>query len=1164
MKRIRLKSIYILILIISITINSVNYSFANDIFNNENINILADENINNSEDRVIKNELENDLKAINEYDNTNENKSNSLVNQNKNNSGSEHEKENKSLLNFKIRPTKEIVFGFNEFDYVVSYEMTSSNQDIASIVVTIPKELEIVSFKNEDINIIEQQHKDNKIFYTLNTKDITNIKGNLSFKVKFKTGTKDSSKAIVKASIQYPNEHIISSNPVIFNNFSVADVNIYSIEETVSKGEEFSYIVNISSQKNKSPLTLTVNMSDTLDILASNDFAGIKPVIDNNANTVTFEIPVSENPISAQFEISVKFKENSQNGAVGNAYAKIESNNIELAKSNSSDTILELKQKLELVKNMMNSTSISPNSISKYRITVKNKDQLNLKGFLIKDLLPKEAIFINAKLKDAKLKEIPHVNVNENNGSIEVRIPNEYKENNIYLDVTVEYKNVTIGDSITNTAEIYDQRDNYINKASITNLVQEKIGQGVISKIATSRINSAGGAQGWNLYIRNDGNVAFDKFILEDNIPYENNLYVITSGKYENFDSNTSITINAKTNKRELKNIITLLGDELSEGKSIDLRTILNPNEYMVKYEVIIENIPVGFTYSGWSCMRLDGNVRNKHEDGTFINNNEKITNTATLRYISDEIKGTVKDSDSFLFKTAYTAYTEKNIIKRSTKINDTAEYELLVKSPKRNLPNPIVFDILPDGMEYVGYEINIKDNKGTIINSSLKDNIKFEQVKENENDIVRWIFNGNLPQNYSISINLTLKQIKKKSFVFNEMGVSTQNINGEIKGVSKVPDNEFNVSIDELKFDTVEPIGYDYDGNGNKGGDIFANATAKYDIGNSRSITARKYIKNNYDLNYSTNIVAKQTGVVNYKLEVENTSNDEIKNLSIIDILPSIGDKNLLNNSDRGSLFTPILVDKFKIYQENKLINTDVKVSYSYSNNPERNSLRGTIGSGVWLDEIIYGWAIRSLKFDFNNLVIKPNDKLVIEYSMIIPRHVDYDIYAINSFQASFNDLDGNLLYPIESNKVIVKTQSQPPTRPDNPVVPPTDSDNPVVPPTDSDNPVVPPTDSDNPVVPPTDPDNPVVPPTDSDNPVVPPTDPDNPVVPPTDPDNPVVPPKNPSKVDKPFKITIDDITKENFNPKTGDDSLLVYIGVSSVCLIIFIIINKKNINKR
>ncbi|MGX4601751.1 immunoglobulin-like domain-containing protein [Faecalimicrobium sp. JNUCC 81] len=121
------------------------------------------------------------------------------------------------------------------------------------------------------------------------------------------------------------------------------------------------------------------------------------------------------------------------------------------------------------------------------------------------------------------------------------------------------------------------------------------------------------------------------------------------------------------------------------------------------------------------------------------------------------------------------------------------------------------------------------------------------------------------------------------------------------------------------------------------------------------------------------------------------------------------------------------------------------------------------------------------------------------------------------------------------------------------------------VVPPTEPDKPVVPPTEPDKPVVPPTEPDKPVVPPTEPDKPVVPPTESDKPVVPPTEPDKPVVPPTKPSKEDKPFKITIDDITNENLNnetglnPKTGDDSLLIYIGASSISLILFMIINRK-----
>ncbi|EPZ61706.1 hypothetical protein H477_6002 [[Clostridium] sordellii ATCC 9714] len=75
-------------------------------------------------------------------------------------------------------------------------------------------------------------------------------------------------------------------------------------------------------------------------------------------------------------------------------------------------------------------------------------------------------------------------------------------------------------------------------------------------------------------------------------------------------------------------------------------------------------------------------------------------------------------------------------------------------------------------------------------------------------------------------------------------MGVSTQNINGEIRGVYGVPDNEMDIPINELETDISEPLGYDYDGNGNIGGDIYAQSIANYNISKNSGITSEKYIK--------------------------------------------------------------------------------------------------------------------------------------------------------------------------------------------------------------------------------------------------------------------------------------------------------------------------------
>ncbi len=939
----------------------------------------------------------------------------------------------KPLLNFTVSSNKEIVNIGEEFIYTLTYEMLNANQENAKIEINIPDNLELISYENSNDKIVEQKFVDGKLIYTLNTKDIEKIDGTLNFKVKFKDGVEDATSVSLEAKVKYPTEYIAKSSPVILNNFSVAEISIISTENKVAKDEEFTYIVNFTSQGGKDPLKVVLKLSDTIEILAANNLSGITPIIDKEKGTVTYEIPVGDKPISSQFEIRVKFKGSSQNGAIGNVVANIIKDEIPVKESVSSDTILEIKPKLEIIKNLLTSTSLSPNSIAKYRVTVKNSEKINLNGFKIKDILPKEALFVEAVLKDSKLSDIPDTLIENKNGEVIATVPVDYTESNLYLEITVEYKELNIGSKITNNVEVYDNTDNYVNRASVTNLVQEKNGEGVLSKLATNRVNSAGGSQGWNLYIKNHGNVSFDRFILKDKIPYEHNVYIINSGKYEGYNTSTTMSINIKTNKRDKFNVANLTGDELSVGVQVNLNKVLSSGEYMTDYEVIIENVPVGFTYSGWSCMRLDGNVRAKHIDGTFIEHNEIITNTATLDYISKEVTGIAKDSDSFIFKSAYTAYVEKKVLSRSTGINTMAEYELITTSPKRNLPKPIVFDIIPDGMEYINYEISIKDNAGNIINSPLSTNVRFEKVRENDKDIVRWIFDDNLPQNQTISIKLRLRQIKNKTFINNEMGVSTQNINGEIRGVYGLQSNEMETPIDKLQPDSLETLGYDYDGNGNKGGDLHAKANVQYNVGNKAGITVEKYIKNQNDTNYSTNIESKKGNVVNYKLYIKNVADEDVlTNLSVVDILPAVGDKNLLVDTERGSLFTLRLIDKFTVlYNGKELAKSEYKVNYSSSSNPERVTINGTIGDGVWSESIINSDDVKSIKFEFSDIKLQPQDVIEIRFDMEIPNNVDEGIYAINSFQASFTDIRGDLLYPVESNKVIVKTPKTPPTPP-------------------------------------------------------------------------------------------------------------------------------------
>ncbi|WP_155488495.1 LPXTG cell wall anchor domain-containing protein, partial [Paraclostridium sordellii] len=192
----------------------------------------------------------------------------------------------------------------------------------------------------------------------------------------------------------------------------------------------------------------------------------------------------------------------------------------------------------------------------------------------------------------------------------------------------------------------------------------------------------------------------------------------------------------------------------------------------------------------------------------------------------------------------------------------------------------------------------------------------------------------------------------------------------------------------------------------------------------------------------------------------------------------------------------------------------------------------------------------------------IGPQDVLTIEYSMIIPKDTIEDIYAINSFQSSAKDMNNNLLYPVESNKVIVKTpQSKPPIdKPEPPIdkpEPPIDKPEPPIdnpePPIDKPEPPI-----DNPEPPVDKPELPI------DKPKPPVDKPESPIDKPESPIDKSEPPvdKPESPIDKP-KPQSDKEVKSiygNNNPNTGDSGMALYFVIGTISLGILIIRMKKH----
>lgn len=73
------------------------------------------------------------------------------------------------------------------------------------------------------------------------------------------------------------------------------------------------------------------------------------------------------------------------------------------------------------------------------------------------------------------------------------------------------------------------------------------------------------------------------------------------------------------------------------------------------------------------------------------------------------------------------------------------------------------------------------------------------------------------------------------------------------------------------------------------------------------------------------------------YKLHMTNTTNKDISNMTLIDVLPSVGDLGITDNISRGSKFTPSLKGPISLPKE---WTGKVNVFYSTATNPKRDDL--------------------------------------------------------------------------------------------------------------------------------------------------------------------------------------------------------------------------------
>src|SRR5690625_2351632 len=110
-----------------------------------------------------------------------------------------------------------------------------------------------------------------------------------------------------------------------------------------------------------------------------------------------------------------------------------------------------------------------------------------------------------------------------------------------------------------------------------------------------------------------------------------------------------------------------------------------------------------------------------------------------------------------------------------------------------------------------------------------------------------------------------------------------------------------------------------------------------QYTLAGKYDIQTEKLIKGPHDDDYSKFTLAPFDGTVDYKLKLTNTTGKDLSIMTLIDVLPTVGDLGITDNINRGSMFDPILEGPIELPSE---WHDKVNVSYSTVKNPERDDL--------------------------------------------------------------------------------------------------------------------------------------------------------------------------------------------------------------------------------
>ncbi len=530
----------------------------------------------------------------------------------------------------------------------------------------------------------------------------------------------------------------------------------------------------------------------------------------------------------------------------------------------------------------------------------------------------------------------------------------------------------------------------------------------------------------YTLNPRSTGNVPLTNVSMRDMFPTnEMEILSVTTGVY-NAPGDVNISYQTSANPNW-----TFKGT-YSRSSSVtlantDFGSVTTGGEYITAIRFDFGDVPVDFeattppTVSGsvFHTFR-DGTTPNEGDINTLIHNCAQLNadDNATVPQALTEVESCkdVEIRDNYAVPKAL-----KSISSNELSLDEVFTYTIDVTNSTDgtgSLTDPIVFDLLPRGIEYISTSYNNNGHTGVTQVLSVENG----SGVDSDRTLLRWNFTGTLQRGEFVTLDITVKvlNIAGNGILTNNAYITTQDttvpfscnvLNGEQDSTLDITDATL------LSYTNTSPTVAKVCEQSNS-------AT----IINVAKIVSEKWVKGAYDTAWSRFPASGRTyagGSADYNLTIRNGGNVAVSNLEIIDILPFVGDTGVKDTAARNSqwrtnLAEPISTSLGDVYYS-LATNPCRAPDYLASDAPECQPPNWSLTPPGDITQV------RSIKIVFDPaVVIQPDESRSFSWKMQAPVDTPPAAVAWNSFAFKGDREDGSALLAAEPLKVGIEVNAE------------------------------------------------------------------------------------------------------------------------------------------